>query len=110
MYFLNRTLLSDGRILTEEWHKKELNLSDINVFGTFAYVHVPKEEGRKLGWKSERIMMDYANGGYCVLNPTTPMKISRDVVFDEIQKQKLMRKGPKTDILKTMKLLRNLEV
>ena len=59
----------------------------MRVFGSIAYVHVPKDKWRKLDAKSEKcILVSYSNEpkGYKCYNPQTKhAQVSRDVVFDE---------------------------
>jgi hypothetical protein len=57
------------------------------VFGSIAYVHIPKEKRRKLDAKAEKcILVDYSDEhkGYKCYNPRTKQAcVSRDVVFVE---------------------------
>jgi hypothetical protein len=57
------------------------------VFGSIAYVHIPKEKRRKLDAKAEKcIFVGYSDEqkGYKCYNPQTKRAcMSRDVVFDE---------------------------
>ncbi len=48
MYLINRTKTSalKGEIPFERWNKEKVNLSKIKVFGSSAFVHVPKEESK----------------------------------------------------------------
>ena len=63
------------------------NLRHLRVFGSIAYVHVPKEKRRKLDAKAEKcILVGYSDEqkGYKCYNPRTKQAhVSRDVVFDE---------------------------
>ena len=63
------------------------NMRHLRVFGSIAYVHVPKEKRRKLDAKAEKcILVSYSNEqkGYKCYNPRTKQsRVSRDVVFDE---------------------------
>ena len=63
------------------------NLQHLRVFGSIAYVHVPKEKRRKLDAKAEKcILVSYSDEqkGYKCYNPRTKQAcVSRDVVFDE---------------------------
>ena len=65
----------------------KLNMRHLRVFGSIAYVHVPKEKRRKLDAKAEKcILVSYSNEqkGYKCYNPRTKQShVSRDVVFDE---------------------------
>ena len=63
------------------------NLRHLRVFGSIAYVHVPKEKRRKLDAKAEKcILVSYSDEqkGYKCYNPSTKQaRVSRNVVFDE---------------------------
>jgi hypothetical protein len=63
------------------------NLRHLRVFGSIAYVHIPKEKRKKLDAKAEKcILVGYSNEqkGYKCYNPRTKQAcVSRDVVFDE---------------------------
>ena len=63
------------------------NLRHLRVFGSIAYVHVPKEKRRKLDAKAKKcILVGYSDEqkGYKCYNPRTKQaRVSRDVVFDE---------------------------
>ena len=63
------------------------NLRHLRVFGSIAYVHVPREKRRKLDAKAEKcILVGYSDEqkGYKCYNPRTKQaRVSRDVVFDE---------------------------
>ena len=63
-------------------------MSHLKVFGCIAYVHVPDELHRKLDPKAEKcIFVGYSleQKGYRCYNPITrELRISRDVVFDEL--------------------------
>ena len=63
------------------------NLRHLRVFGSIAYVHVPKEKWRKLDAKDEKcILVGYSDEqkGYKCYNPRTKQaRVSRGVVFDE---------------------------
>ena len=63
------------------------NLRHLRVFGSIAYVHVPKEKRTKLDAKAEKcILVGYSDEqkGYKCYNPRTKQaRVSRDVVFDE---------------------------
>ena len=66
---------------------KKPNLGHLRVFGSIAYVHVPKEKWRKLNTKSEKcILIGYSNEqkGYKSYNPRTKQaRVSYNVVFDD---------------------------
>ena len=57
------------------------------MFGSIAYVHVPKEKRKKLDVKDEKCILvscSYAQKGYKCDNPKTrEVHVSQDVAFDE---------------------------
>ena len=61
----------------------------MKVFGCIAYVHIPNELRTKLGPKAEKcIFIGYSleQKGYRCYNPITrKMRVSKDVVFDELR-------------------------
>ena len=63
------------------------NLRHLRVFGSIAYVHVPKEKRRKLDAKAEKCILvgysDEQKGYKCYNHRTKQACLSRDVVFDE---------------------------
>ena len=63
------------------------NLRHLRVFGSIAYVHVPKEKRRKLDAKVKKcILVGYSDEQkvYKCYNPRTKqVHVSRDIVFDE---------------------------
>ena len=71
----------------ELYFEKKLNLAHLRVFDNIAYVHVPKEERRKLDPKAEKcILVGYSDEqkGYKCYNPRTKqVRVRRDIVFDE---------------------------
>ena len=64
------------------------DLSHLKVFGCIAYVHVPDELRTKLDPKAEKcVFIGYSleQKGYRCYNPLThKLRVSRDVVFDEM--------------------------
>ena len=88
VYTLNRVLSKVSPVTPfEAWHNKKPNLSHLRVFGSVAFIHIPKAERRKLDPKSTRcIFVGYSHTqkAYRFWNPTNrTIKISRDVTFDE---------------------------
>ena len=64
------------------------DVSHLKVFGCIAYVHIPDELRTKLDPKAEKcIFIGYSleQKGYRCYNPITrKIRVSRDVVFDEL--------------------------
>ena len=85
VYIQNR--IGDKVSAHELYFGTKLNLRHLRVFGSIAYVHVPKEKRRKLDAKAEKcILVGYSDEqkGYKCYNPRTKQaRVSRDVVFDE---------------------------
>jgi len=86
----------------EVWTGKKPSLSHLRVFGSEAYVHVPKEKRTKLDSKSKKcIFIGYKDGlkSYKLWNPVTRKVVySRDVVFREVKdviKHEVQPKEPK---------------
>ena len=74
--------------LEEKYSGKKPDLSHLKVFGCIAYVHIPDELRTKLDPKAEKcIFVGYSleQKGYRCYNPSTcELRVSRDVVFDEM--------------------------
>ena len=87
VYLQNRTSANGGVSPHELYFGKKPNLAHLRIFGSIAYVHVPKEKRRKLDAKAEKcILVGYSDEqkGYKCYNPRTKeARVSRDVVFDE---------------------------
>ena len=85
VYIQNR--IGDKVSVHELYFGTKTNLRHLRVFGSIAYVHVPKEKRRKLDAKAEKcILLGYSveQKGYKCYNPHTKQAcVSRDVVFDE---------------------------
>lgn len=87
-YLLNRLPCSaTGKTPFELWSGKLPDYKHLRIFGSAAYVHVPKEKRKKLDQKSIRmIFVGYADGrkAYRCLDPDTDaVTISRDAEFVE---------------------------
>lgn len=88
-YTLNRTPTScnQGKTSYEMWTGRKPRLDHIKVFGSEAYVHVPKQSRKKWDKKSQKmILVGYqANScNYRLYNPQTGrFMVSRDVVIHE---------------------------
>jgi hypothetical protein len=90
VYIMNRTPTTamHGMTLKEKYSGRKLDLSHLKVFGCIAYVHVPNELRTKLHPKAKKcVFIGYSleQKGYKCYNPITrEMRVSRDVVFDEM--------------------------
>uniref|UniRef100_A0A251SDS7 Putative zinc finger, CCHC-type n=1 Tax=Helianthus annuus TaxID=4232 RepID=A0A251SDS7_HELAN len=88
-YILNRTVTKTRPNTTpfETWNGRKPNVEHFKVFGSVAYVHIPKQQWNKLDDKTEKmIFVGYSGNskGYKLFNPlTNKITISRDVIFDE---------------------------
>uniref|UniRef100_A0A251T6N3 Putative zinc finger, CCHC-type n=1 Tax=Helianthus annuus TaxID=4232 RepID=A0A251T6N3_HELAN len=88
-YILNRTVTKTRPNVTpfEAWNGRKPNVEHLKVFGSVAYVHIPKQKWNKLDDKTEKmIFVGYSENskGYKLFNPlTNKITISRDVIFDE---------------------------
>ena len=71
----------------ELYFGKKPNLAHLRVFGSIAYVHVPKEKRKKLDATVEKcILVSYLDKqkGYKCYNPRMKeVQVSRNVIFDE---------------------------
>ncbi|MCO5567720.1 hypothetical protein L7F22_021414 [Adiantum nelumboides] len=90
VYIMNRTpIVAVLGVTPEEKHSgRKLDLSHLKVFGCIAYVHILDELHTKLDPKAKKcIFVDYLveQKGYKCYNPSTcELRVSRDVVFDEM--------------------------
>ncbi|MCO5612433.1 hypothetical protein L7F22_066700 [Adiantum nelumboides] len=90
IYIMNKTptAVVHGVTPEEKYSGKKPNLSHFKVFGCIAYVHIPNELCIKLDPKAEKcIFVGYSNEQkwYWCYNPSTcKLRVSRDVVFDEM--------------------------
>ncbi|MCO5568943.1 hypothetical protein L7F22_022646 [Adiantum nelumboides] len=90
VYTMNRTPTAVVHDMTpkEKFTKKKPNVSHFKVFGCIAYKHVPNELKTKLDLKAEKyVFIGYfvEQKGYKCYNPTThQVRVSKDVVFDEM--------------------------
>jgi hypothetical protein len=90
VYIMNMTPTTTmhGMTSKEKYNGRKPNLSHLKVFGCIAYVHVPHELQTKLDLKAEKCVFigySYEQKGYKCYNPVTrEMRVSRDVVFDEM--------------------------
>lgn len=87
---MNRTptTVVHGIMPEEKFCDRKPHLSHLKVFGCIACVHIPDELRNKLDPKAEKcVFVGYSleQKGYRCYNPVThEMRVSRDVVFDEI--------------------------
>ena len=56
IYLQNWTSTNGGLSPHELYFGKKLNLAHLRIFGSIAYVHVPKEKRRKLDAKAEKCL------------------------------------------------------
>ena len=96
VYTLNRTGKTQKAAVTpfELWFKTKADLKVLRVFGSDAYVHVPKEKRRKLNAKSKKgVFVGYEQNckGYRIWIPAErKIEVSRDVIIKEACKQGLL--------------------
>ena len=88
VYSLNRVSNSKSTTTPHElWYGQKPNISHLRIFGSVAFVHIPKVNRRKLDPKSIKcFFVGYAinQKAYRCWSPTErKIKISRDVIFDE---------------------------
>jgi hypothetical protein len=90
VYIMNRTPIAvvHGKTLEEKYSGRKSDLSYLKVFGCIAYVHVPNELWTKLDPKAEKcVFIGYSleqKGNKCYNPTTSEMRVSRDVVFNEM--------------------------
>ena len=90
VYIMNRTPTIAIHCMTpeEKFTSKKPDLSHLKVFGCLAYVHIQDEMRSKLDPKVEKcVFIGYSleQKGYCCYNPLMrEIRVSRDVVFDEL--------------------------
>ena len=88
MYVLNRVISKTSPVTPyQNWYGSKPNLSHLRIFGSIAFIHVPKAERRKLDSKSLKCFFvgySLTQKAYRFWDPVSRViKISRDVVFDE---------------------------
>ena len=90
VYIMNKTPTVAVHNVTpeEKYTGTKPDLSHMKVFGCIAYVHVPDEMRTKLDPKAKKcVFIGYSleQKGYRCYNPSThDVRVSRDVVFDEM--------------------------
>lgn len=89
VYVLNRTGRSPikGKTSYELWYNKKPEINHFRIFGTEAYVHIPKEKRKKWNPKSKKgIFVGYCDDtkGYRVWLPEEKkIVVARDIIFKE---------------------------
>ena len=88
VYTLNRvTSKATPNTPFQSWYGTKPNVSNLRIFGSTAYIHIPKAERRKLDSKSLKCyFVGYCNTqkAYRFWEPISrKIKTSRDVIFDE---------------------------
>jgi hypothetical protein len=90
VYIMNRTPTTTvhGMIPEEKYNGRKPDLSHLKVFGCITYVHVTDELRTKLDPKVEKcVFIGYSleqKGHRCYNHVTHEMRVSMDVVFDEM--------------------------
>jgi hypothetical protein len=91
-YLINRspTKTLDGKTPFQAWYGKKPNVNHLRVFGCSAYIHVPKDERKKLDPKAKKCtFLGYGTSrkGYRLYDwKTSSIVHSRDVVFNELSR------------------------
>lgn len=102
VYIMNRTSKSAAGDITpyELWVGKQPSLDHIRIFGSEAYMHIPKQLTTKFDAKSKRvILVGYARDStnYRLYDPVTKKVLtSRDVIFNE-KNEKLITKDERDE-------------
>lgn len=102
VYVLNRTVSLDGRATPYElWVGKKSTISHLRIFGSAAYVLVPKQFTKKLDTRGKKlILVDYEGDStnYRVYDPTTNSVsiTSMRLSMNEWRKLKLRRNNRST--------------
>lgn len=89
-YLLNRALLQDGESKTpfEKWFNRKPKIDHLRIFGTYAYLNVPKEKrDSKFGQKGMKLLFvgyDGHSTNYRLWDQSARrIRVSSDVDFDE---------------------------
>ena len=104
IYIMNRTSTAAIHDVTpeERFTGKKPDLSHLKVFGCIAYVHVPDELRTKLDPKAEKcIFIGYSleqKECRCYNPVTRKLRVSRDVVFDEMSSWYSAEKASEADL------------
>lgn len=88
IYALNRTVwTTDGVTPYEMWVEKTPNLKHLRIFGSEAFVHVPKQFTKKFDARAKKVFFVGYEGeseNYRLYNPgTKTVSVSRNVTFHE---------------------------
>ena len=88
VYVLNRVINSISSVTPhQKWYGLKPNVSHLRIFGSIAFIHIPKVERRKLDAKSLKCFFvgySLTQKAYRFWDPLgRRIKISRDVIFDE---------------------------
>lgn len=100
VYLRNRspTKSVNGMTPFEAWTGEKPNVAHLRTFGCTVYVHIPKDERKKLDMKTKKcVLLGYGTEtkGYRVYDPVRARVLhSRDVIFNE--KERGLDEGPKT--------------
>ena len=90
VYIMNMTptIAIHDVTLEEKYTRKKPDVSHLKVFGCISYVHVPDEVHTKMDPKAEKcIFIGYSlekKGYRCYNLATRQLRVSKDVVFDEM--------------------------
>lgn len=84
---------SERKISKETFTQKKVDVSDLRVFGSRVFVHIPKHNHDKMGAKAVHCIllgMEEVTKGYQCYCPNTKRNlVSRDVIFDKSNKGEL---------------------
>lgn len=104
VYLLNRcpTKRLKGITSEEAWSGSKPDVSHLRIFGSICYKHVPDQLRRKLDDKGEQMILVgyHTTGGYRLFDPVAKqVKISRDVVVDEMKSWNIEPDTKKKDVV-----------
>lgn len=86
VYILNRTGTSTLKDVTpyELWYGKKAQFEHFRIFGSEVYVHIPKQNRRKLDAKAKKCLFigyDDNKKGFRVIDESNSISVARDVKF-----------------------------
>lgn len=95
----------------ELWTGNKINIKYLGVFGSRAFIHIPKETRTKLDPKSkEHIMVGYSETtkGYRLADPERPGKvvIARSVIFIESEKINIIETQTMTETVEPLQIIK----